>query len=218
MIDFDKYLYSTGTHYISNSGKDENSGTKGGRAGDQTGHEWELRSWYSRYVFAPECVIGYTSKGDKFYFDYQDFDLISRNSWCTDKDGYLTAGSGSKGTAIRLHNLIMGKPEKGYVIDHINHNPNDNRRCNLRVVPLCFNNANSGIRATNKSGTTGICWETSRKRWRVVIGSMNRTIFIGRFKSLDDAIRARKAAEKEYFGMFAYDVSSTLVPPIAEAL
>lgn len=47
-IDFDKYLYSTGTHYISNSGKDENSGTKGGKAGDQTGHEWELKKWYNR--------------------------------------------------------------------------------------------------------------------------------------------------------------------------
>ena len=47
-IDFEKYLYSTGTHYISNSGKDENSGTKGGKAGDQTGHEWELKPWYNR--------------------------------------------------------------------------------------------------------------------------------------------------------------------------
>lgn len=47
-IDFDKYIHSTGTHYISNSGKDENSGTKGGRAGDQTGHEWELKKWYNR--------------------------------------------------------------------------------------------------------------------------------------------------------------------------
>ena len=47
-IDFDKYIMSTTTHYISNSGKDEHSGTKGGAAGDQTGHEWELRKWYNR--------------------------------------------------------------------------------------------------------------------------------------------------------------------------
>ena len=47
-IDYDKYLYSTGTHYIANSGKDENGGTKGGQAGDQTGHEWELKKWYNR--------------------------------------------------------------------------------------------------------------------------------------------------------------------------
>lgn len=48
MKDYSKYINSTGTHYIANSGGDENKGTKGGQAGDQTGHEWELRSWYSR--------------------------------------------------------------------------------------------------------------------------------------------------------------------------
>lgn len=47
-IDFNKYIYSTGTHYISNSGSDENKSYSGGKAGDQTGHEWELKKWYSR--------------------------------------------------------------------------------------------------------------------------------------------------------------------------
>ena len=35
-------------HYISNSGGDENGGIHGGTAGDQTGREWQLRSWYNR--------------------------------------------------------------------------------------------------------------------------------------------------------------------------
>lgn len=47
-IDFNKYIMSTGTHYISNSGSDENKQYKGGTAGDQTGHEWELKKWYNR--------------------------------------------------------------------------------------------------------------------------------------------------------------------------
>lgn len=47
-INFDKYKFSTGTHYIANSGSDENKAYKGGKAGDQTGHEAELRSWYNR--------------------------------------------------------------------------------------------------------------------------------------------------------------------------
>lgn len=47
-VDFDKYLYSTGTHYISNSGSDENGGYTGGRAGDQTGKEWCLKPWNNR--------------------------------------------------------------------------------------------------------------------------------------------------------------------------
>ena len=46
-IDFQKYIMSTGTHYISNSGSDENKKYHGGKAGNQTGHEAELKGWYS---------------------------------------------------------------------------------------------------------------------------------------------------------------------------
>lgn len=45
---YDKYILSKSPHYISNSGKDENSTYHGGKAGDQTGHEWELKAWYNR--------------------------------------------------------------------------------------------------------------------------------------------------------------------------
>lgn len=41
--DFKKYAGK-----ISNSGGDENWGIHGGKAGDNTGHEWEIRSWYNR--------------------------------------------------------------------------------------------------------------------------------------------------------------------------
>ena len=45
---YSKYINSTSTHYISNSGKDENGSYTGGKAGDQSGHEWELKPWYNR--------------------------------------------------------------------------------------------------------------------------------------------------------------------------
>ena len=51
-----KYINSTGTHYISNSGSDENGGYTGGKAGDQTGKEWRMRDWYNRPW---SCVLRY---------------------------------------------------------------------------------------------------------------------------------------------------------------
>ena len=45
---YEKYIMSTGTHYISNSGSDERGQYHGGAAGDQTGKEWQLRGWYKR--------------------------------------------------------------------------------------------------------------------------------------------------------------------------
>lgn len=41
-------------HMISNCGSDENGGYKGGAAGDQTGTEWRLRTWYNRPW---DCVL-----------------------------------------------------------------------------------------------------------------------------------------------------------------
>lgn len=51
-----KYINSTGTHYISNSGSDENGAYSGGQAGDQTGKEWRMRDWYDRPW---SCVLRY---------------------------------------------------------------------------------------------------------------------------------------------------------------
>ena len=60
--DYPKYILSTGTHYISNSGGDENGNIKGGKAGDQSKKEWQLRSWYSRpwtcVLRFPDVVVG----------------------------------------------------------------------------------------------------------------------------------------------------------------
>ena len=48
MADYEKYIGSTGTHWISNSGQDERGQYTGGKAGDQSGKEWALCRWYSR--------------------------------------------------------------------------------------------------------------------------------------------------------------------------
>ena len=48
MADYNKYINNSETHYISNSGGDERGKLNSGKAGDQTGKEWQLRSWYSR--------------------------------------------------------------------------------------------------------------------------------------------------------------------------
>ena len=59
MTDYNRYILSTGTHWISNSGSDENKAYHGGKAGDQTGHEWELKAWYSRPW---SCILRYPNQ------------------------------------------------------------------------------------------------------------------------------------------------------------
>ena len=47
-VNYDKYKNSKSTHWISNSGHDENGAYHGGKAADQTGGEWAIIRWYNR--------------------------------------------------------------------------------------------------------------------------------------------------------------------------
>lgn len=63
--------------------------------------------------------------------------------------GYATLWYNGKNTFV--HHLIMGKPPKGLETDHINGNPLDNRRSNLRFVDRATN-----CRNRTSYGTTGV--------------------------------------------------------------
>lgn len=55
--------------------------------------------------------------------------------------------------------------------------------------------AKRGLRRGNKSGVNGISWSESRKRWCVYIKKNGKSIGLGRFKTMEEAISARKAGE-----------------------
>jgi len=80
-------------------------------------------------------------------------------------------------------------------IYHINGNKADNRMCNLREVTKQENLHNTKLYKTNTSGVPGVTWEKSHKSWKVYIGGKENRIRVGRFKSFDEAVAARKAAE-----------------------
>lgn len=83
-------------------------------------------------------------------------------------------------------------------IDHINHDRLDNRISNLRCVSLSQNNKNRTKQRNNSSGHTGIRWEPDRKVWLARISCGNRrTINLGRFSTLEQAIEARESAARQ---------------------
>ena len=84
-------------------------------------------------------------------------------------------------------------------IDHINRNPDDNRICNLRLATSSQNQQNTKIRITNTSGVKGIGYIHSSKSWRARITKEHKTYDLGRFKSLQDAVKARQDAEDAMF-------------------
>ena len=81
-------------------------------------------------------------------------------------------------------------------IDHIDGNPRNNRINNLREVSNAENHRNRRMSALNTSGYNGIC--STRGKWRVRIRVNSKRIDIGTFENIDEAIKARKAAEVKY--------------------
>ena len=89
------------------------------------------------------------------------------------------------GQTVRLHNLIL-PPAAGQVIDHINRDPLDNRRSNLRLVTPAQNAMNRGVRAGRSrfrgvSGTEG--------HWQCKLRIANQELRLGRYSDERDAAR-----------------------------
>ncbi|MEX0125077.1 hypothetical protein AB2T76_18990, partial [Clostridium butyricum] len=51
----------------------------------------------------------------------------------------------------------------------------------------------------NKSGVVGVNWDKSRGKWQASLRFLGKKISLGRYEKFDDAVRARKNGEKEYF-------------------
>ncbi|WP_456710733.1 HNH endonuclease [Bradyrhizobium sp. USDA 4452] len=96
----------------------------------------------------------------------------------------------------------MGDPP-GFVIDHVNGDTLDNRRMNLRIATVEQNAKNRRLARNNTSGVTGVYWHRRDCRWTscICLNASNREL--GQFETFDEAVAARRAAEKVYFGEFA---------------
>lgn len=147
------------------------------------------------------------TSGEVAIVDNEDYDYLSGIKWSRTgpiDSPYVYASCHSNGNAGLMHRFIM-KPSKGDVIDHINHNTLDNRKCNLRVGTQSQNLMNMGMRSDNTSGVTGVSFEKWSSKWRASIQVDKKSIKLGRFTSMEQAIEAREKAEKIYFGDHAYN-------------
>lgn len=159
-----------------------------------------------------DYVIGRTIHGESFLVDKKDWQRVNQYYWYPNAEGYyLTV---SNGKAIRLHRFIMGASAR-MIVDHINHDLSDNRRCNLRCVDRTQNGENKKLRVDSTSGCPGVWYRKDNGKWRVSITVNGKRINLGHYGSFDDAVAARKAAEEKYFGEYSYDNSIAAVPQIA---
>lgn len=99
------------------------------------------------------------------------------------------------------HTLIWvfhyGMFPKG-VIDHVDHDSLNNRIENLRDTTHTDNCRNQNKAKNNKSGVTGVSWNSLRRNWEAQIHVDGKRIWLGNFADIADAAKARAAANIKY--------------------
>jgi hypothetical protein len=128
-----------------------------------------LRCWLSfKKIHMTEIIL---TRNLVAVVDDQDADLVNRYKWHTVKGkNTFYAGSndysGDKKVDVRMHWLIIGKPDRGSVVDHIDGNGLNNLRNNLRICSYGQNGANRKAWGASKflgvallKGRSKPCWE-----------------------------------------------------------
>jgi hypothetical protein len=82
------------------------------------------------------------------------------------------------------------------LVDHEDGDTLNDRIGNLRDVPDVVNSHNMRRHKHNKSGVTGVNWHAQRGKWVAGIMAFGVNEYLGIFENLDDAVAARKAAER----------------------
>lgn len=159
------------------------------------------RNKVNTYDLSGDYGIGYTSKGEEFYFDLEDYDKIEPYNWHKDSNGYIVA---SLNKHTKMHRLVMGATNPDIKVDHIYHNKFDNRKSQLRLVSDSQNQQNRGIIQSNTSGHTGVYWHKNKNKWESLIAINRKLKYLGMFDDYAQAVKVREKAEKEYFGEYRF--------------
>ena len=125
-------------------------------------------------------LSGKRANGKSVKVDDDDYKKYNHLAWHLSDTGYAVRRY--NGETYRLHRLITNCPE-GMVVDHLNGDPLDCRKSNLRV---CTQKENT----MNRHNVKGYCFDKSKGRWMVTY----RNTFYGRYDTEEEAKRAYKLA------------------------
>jgi hypothetical protein len=122
--------------------------------------------------------------------------------------GTVYAGHNTQYRRVRIggrpflaHRVIWAMVTGEWPIEHIDHdntNGAENHWTNLRQASNAENGRNCNRYSNNTSGITGVCWHKRARKWQAQIKVAGKNIHQGFFDNIEDAARARKAAEIKY--------------------
>ena len=152
-----------------------------------------------------KCI--FAIDGTEFLVDDDDFDILSQFRWRKNIYGYACrdqrCGDGVW-RSVSMHRQIMGLERgDGLQVDHIDHNPRNNVRENLRVCTKAQNAKNHAVMSTNKTGFKGVYWRKQIQRFCATIYYDGKQRHIGSFTDPHEAAHAYNKEAIKHHGEFA---------------
>jgi hypothetical protein len=121
------------------------------------------------------------------------------------KSGYRHIKIGSKN--LKEHRIVwimhFGPIPDGYELDHIDLNRSNNKISNLRLATRSQNRANARVQRDNSLGIKGVHFFKPDRKYVAQLRHQGRRIFLGQFRTAEEAGAAYEAAAKKYHGKFA---------------
>lgn len=162
---------------------------------DKSPNEIRLKETHAEILlYNKKCeVIGFAM------IDCEDIDKVAAFKWSLRTDGYVqtTIYNVKKNASLRLSRLILNAG-KGQIVDHIDRNPLNNCKSNLRIVTAQQSSSN---RAVVMYG--GIYYRRDRNKWNVSVQKSNKRYWVGAFKTKEEAVNAKISACLKYFGDYS---------------
>jgi len=139
--------------------------------------------------------------------DDEDYVELSKHKWSahgTHPHIYAVRVDTSNGGRVnlRMHRVITSA-QKGFVVDHKDHNGLNNTRDNLRVCKQGDNCKNVSVHKNATSKYLGVYFDKVHRKYRAQIQINRKKIYMGLFKVEIDAAKAYDIKAKELFGEFA---------------
>lgn len=131
--------------------------------------------------------------------DPQDEPLLRAHAWRRDTRPYFRARIG--GRMVALHRVIAGAA-RGQIVDHIDGDPMNCRRSNLRICSDAESARNRGRKRSSKSPYKGV-WQKPSGRWQAIIMADKKFRCLGVYDTPEDAARAYNVAAIDLHGAFA---------------
>lgn len=143
----------------------------------------------------------------QFIVDVCDVEKVKYHKWRFSSSHVATGNT----NVIDLSHIVLDIPiEENYtVVDHINGDATDNRRCNLRICTQSQNVLNKSFVSNNTSGFIGVSYKKDRNRYDPEIRLGYTRCHLGMTKTLEEAVYKRYIAEQLLFKEFANQEEQT---------